>query len=111
MTQRYSGFTCPNCGSHLFGSFKWHSVMEGGHYVSIDGRKPASGDLIGTCHGTTGGEERAVTLDCHYRWNREDPTVEDRAMYHRPVNEAWGEFRRRILSPLTGLDSQTGEQK
>lgn len=59
LTPRYHGFTCPECGSHMFGTI-----------MKPDGTK------IGLCH-----ENNYSGNGCSFTWNRKDPDMESKVMY------------------------------
>lgn len=70
---RYNGFTCPNCGSHMFRTF----VNPGGFYKEF----PA-GATVGACT-----ENQYSLNDCQFKWNRDIPEEENKAMYRQTKEE------------------------
>ena len=77
---RYHGFTCPNCGGHRFGSFKWHEKM-GGKYPHMT--------FIGRCH-----ENTYTNNDCTFEWVRDDPVQESACMYKQSKEEWMAEWEK-----------------
>lgn len=61
---RYHGFTCPECGSHYFGTSNWHGV------------------LTGHCHG-----DQHTGSGCGFTWDRTDKAEEARCMYEQTLEE------------------------
>jgi hypothetical protein len=57
--QKHNGFTCPDCGSHLFGT------------ISLP-----NGVSIGCCHNTA--------ANCHFKWDRRDVRSENNAVNEIP---------------------------
>jgi len=76
---RYHGFTCPDCGSHYFGTHTHHRAM---------GEKYEHGTKVGKCnaHQHTGN-------GCAFEWNRDDPEAEAIAMYKQTPEEWMASFR------------------
>lgn len=74
-SDRYQGFTCPNCGSHNFGT---HT-----HRVLFMGKKYPEGTKVGKCH-----ENQHTGNGCQFEWNRNDPVVEDQCMYQQ-TSSSW----------------------
>lgn len=70
---RYHGFTCPKCGSHMFGTHKQHESM---------GDAYPHGTSVGSCHAYVQGQGK-----CRFQWNRDDPKAEAEAMYTQSPDE------------------------
>lgn len=71
---RYNGFTCPNCGSHMFRTF----VINPGR-VYKDFPKEST---VGAC------TENHYTLnECDFKWNRDVPEEESKVMYQQTYEE------------------------
>lgn len=95
---RYHGFTCPECGSHMFGTHKHHQAM---------GDKYAPGTSVGSCHAHHHGPS-----ECRFEWNRDDAQAESACMYEQSEEEWLAEqaaFResmgRTLPAGPTGADS------
>lgn len=83
---RYHGFTCPNCGSHYFGTYKHHSAM---------GDQYPHGTSVGCCHA----HHHDPSSTCRFTWNRDDKEAEDKAIYHQTKEEwaaSWEEVKRQF---------------
>jgi len=76
---RFHGFTCPQCSSHMFGSFKYNSAM---------GDEFPAGTFVGRCNGSAHYEPKAKEIGCKFQWNRDDPKAEAAVIYH-PSEEEW----------------------
>ena len=70
---RYHGFTCPNCGSHAFGTHTHFEVMGPAH---------PPGSRVGTCQAYL--HEQS---DCRFSWNRGDEQAEAQCMYTQTPEE------------------------
>lgn len=70
---RHHGFTCPNCGSHRFGTYTYRAQF---------GSKYPPGTQVGHCneHGNSGN-------GCEFTWNRNDKAAEDACMYAQTEQE------------------------
>ena len=83
---QHQGFTCPQCGSHYFGTHMHHPVM--------GDRYPPKAS-IGSCHGYYHAQS-----ECRYQWNRDDPVAEALCM-STPTPEEWmATFQPRGLSTV-----------
>lgn len=87
-TPRYHGFTCPECGHHEFGTYTWPAAM---------GTLFPAGTSVGSCH-----SHQHHGTGCKFKWNRDDPDAESKAMYEQTPEE-WAQGREAFL---TGLRSQ-----
>ena len=76
---RYHGFTCPDCGSHYFGTHTHHRAM---------GDKYEHGTKVGKCH-----EHQHSGNGCTFEWNRGDPEAEAVAMYEQTPEEWMASFK------------------
>lgn len=83
-TARHHGFTCPNCGSHYFGTFTNEAVRPGGALIDPNFPKQAS---VGHCneHGHTGN-------GCQFRWNRNDAEMEAKCIYEQTLEEWMADY-------------------
>lgn len=79
-TGRYHGFTCPECGSHNFGT---HT-----HRILFMGDKYPEGTKVGKCH-----ENQHTGNGCQFEWNRDDPVVEAECIYHQTHEEWMAQFK------------------
>lgn len=77
---RYHGFTCPECGSHMFGTHIHHTKFMGDKYPQ--------GTRVGTCN-----ENQHSGNRCTFEWNRDDPAAEASAMYEQTREEWMASFR------------------
>lgn len=91
-TPRHNGFTCPNCGSHHFGTFKYHPSM---------GSEFPANTRVGTCneHGHSGN-------GCTFRWNRDDKAQEDACMYQQTFEEHMAQFKEGLAKIQAGAAPQ-----
>ena len=71
---RHHGFTCPNCGSHAFGTFKYHPAM---------GKQYPADTRVGSCHEHYSTSEST----CRFTWNRDDYLAESQCMYEQSEAE------------------------
>lgn len=90
---RYHGFTCPNCGSHMFGT---HT-----HYAQMGDKYPP-GTRIGTCN-----EHCHSGNGCSFQWNRDDPVAENACMYQQTHEEYMAEFDR-VVGDATIVKESAG---
>ncbi len=71
---RYNGFTCPNCGSHMFSTtLGWRREH---------GDRWPLGSNIGHCY-----EHVYRNTSCRYEWNRADKQKEELAIYEMTPQE------------------------
>lgn len=75
---RYHGFTCPECGSHMFGTYTYQPSM---------GRKYPAGTRVGMCH-----ENQHSGNGCRFEWDRSDPESESAVMYVQTLQEWMAAF-------------------
>jgi predicted RNA-binding Zn-ribbon protein involved in translation (DUF1610 family) len=85
-TPRYHGFTCPNCGSHMFGTHTHYRLM---------GDKYPHGTSVGQCQAFHHSQ-----TDCRFEWNRDDPKAEAECMYEQTETE-WQAGRAAFLASLS----------
>lgn len=80
----YHGFTCPMCGSHMFGTFKLPSLKS---FSSRYSDQYAPGTSVGICHahGHTGNH-------CDFHWDRSNKEHETIAIYEMPYEEYMNGF-------------------
>jgi predicted RNA-binding Zn-ribbon protein involved in translation (DUF1610 family) len=71
---RYSGFTCPNCGSHFFGTTTWFAKMNRDLVYSYVNYEP--GTQVGFCHA-----HQHTGNGCRFTWDRSDPVQETQCLY------------------------------
>ncbi len=74
MATRHHGFTCPNCGSHFFGTYRYEAAM---------GDKYKSGTQVGKCN-----RHQHELSDCRFEWDRSNIEQESTAMYEQ-TKEEW----------------------
>lgn len=80
---KYSGFTCPVCGSHMFGSFR---------NLSHNGRLPyqqyPEGAIIGYCN-----ENQYSFNGCNFIFNRDDKQQENACIYEMSLKEHIAQYK------------------
>lgn len=89
---RHHGFTCPNCGSHFFGTYRHHRTM---------GDKYPHDTSVGNCQ-----EYLHAKSACRFQWNRDDAVAEAECMYTQTPEE-WAQshaafvedMRQRLATP------------
>jgi hypothetical protein len=81
---RYNGFTCPNCGSHRFGTHAHHRSM---------GDKYRHGTLVGTCH-----ENQYSGNGCIFEWDRGNPIEEAECIYQQTLEEYVADFEKGLAA-------------
>lgn len=67
-SSRHHGFTCPQCGSHYFGTHVHHRVM-GDKYPHLT--------RVGQC----GARRHDASSQCKFEWNRDDSIQEHECIY------------------------------
>lgn len=88
---RYHGFTCPQCGSHYFGT---------GRYLSVMGDKYEHNTQVGYCQAW-----QHEPSDCRYEWNRDNKEQEAACMYQQTAEEwaaEWEKTRNMFKASNTG---------
>ena len=91
---RHHGFTCPKCGSHMFGTHMHHSVM---------GDKYPHGASVGKCQGYL-----HEASDCRYEWRRDDASAEAECMYEQTPQE-WMEAHQAFVREIKQRQGSTGQ--
>ena len=77
---RYNGFTCPKCGSHMFGTHINHKTFNGDKFPE--------NARIGNCN-----ENEYSLNECDFQWNRDIPEEEEaKAMYRQTPEEYLASF-------------------
>ncbi len=84
---RYHGFTCPNCGSHMFGTHTHHRAM---------GDKYPHGARVGQCN-----EHQHSGNGCTFEWNRDVAESEESCMYVQTREEWMASFRADLPFPTS----------
>lgn len=75
---RHNGFTCPKCGSHMFGTTK--------NFRGFFKNFP-EGVRVGQCN-----EHQYSLNNCEFVWNRDDPEQESQVMYQQTREEWMSQF-------------------
>lgn len=83
---KFHGFTCPSCGSHMFGTHK--------NLGSVTNQYPA-GAAIGSCQGF-----QDTPSECRFTWNRADSAIESQCLYSQTREEWMADYDSRISEPL-----------
>lgn len=73
ITPRYHGFTCPDCGSHFFGTSKVPKGFFKDHPEAT---------RVGHCHANA-----HTGNGCKFSWNRDDQEMEDKCIYNQTPEE------------------------
>lgn len=58
-------FTCPKCGSHFFGTFKYHDVMGKSPASTFHNKGFVHGEYYGQCN-----RHQYENTDCRFTWHR-----------------------------------------
>lgn len=93
---RHHGFTCPNCGSHYFGTYT---------YIDRMGTKFPHGTRVGECHA-----HHHAPSTCRFEWDRGDSSVESQVMYEQ-TEEEWAEAMDKLREEFRSLTNQLQPSK